>query len=137
VVTVVNWLRSLAPDQLEQLKERRLLLVLLRAFPESPGAAPGARQRSSWLYATAGPLLTMYHVRTSSQSAVGNVEVELIQGALRSYGIESLQVVFQLGKASPLSWKLTREEQERIVAGWNDAPNRRSLAAAKEFFQAR
>ncbi len=137
VVTVVNWLRSLAPDQLEQLKERRLLLVLLRAFPEGPGAAPGARQRSSWLYATAGPLLTMYHVRTSSQSAVGNVEVEMIQSVLRSYGIESLQVVFQLGQASPLSWKLTREEQERIVAGWSDDPNRRSLAAAKAFFAAR
>lgn len=138
VVTVVSWLRSLSPDQLQQLKERRLLLVLLRAFPQGPGAAPGARQRNAWLYATAGPLLTVYHVRTSSQSAVGNVEVELIQSVLRSYGIESLQVIFQLERASPLSWKLTREEQERIIAGWNDDDrNRRSLAAAKGFFQAR
>ena len=85
VVTAVNWLRSLLPSHLDDLRQRGVLLVLIRAFPEAaePRAGGGsARARQGWLFATAGPLLTMYNVRTSTQAFHNNAEVGLLKELL-------------------------------------------------------
>ncbi|HEV2844895.1 MAG TPA: patatin-like phospholipase family protein, partial [Thermoanaerobaculia bacterium] len=69
VVTAVNWLRSLtATPQLEELRRRGVILVLIRAFPEGKKDGGGQDVERGWFYATGGPILTMYNVRTSSQS---------------------------------------------------------------------
>ena len=52
VVTAVNWLRSLLPSHLADLRRRGVLLVLVRAFPETAGAEArggSARTRQGWL----------------------------------------------------------------------------------------
>lgn len=135
VVSVVNWLRSLPEGQWGELKQRGLLLVLIRAFPDNPeSAGPRARQRQGWLWSAVGPLLTMYNVRTSAQSSTGDVELALAQKVLACNGVNNLQVVFQLQRSSPLSWKLTEEEKRAILAGWDDQRNRESLEAARKFF---
>ncbi|HEY2289779.1 MAG TPA: hypothetical protein VGM86_03665 [Thermoanaerobaculia bacterium] len=136
VVTVVNWLRSLPPEQWEELRRKGLLLVLVRAFPDRPeSAGPRARQSQGWLWSALGPLLTMYNVRTSAQASTGDVEMELAQKVLACNGVNNLQVVFQLQRNSPLSWKLTAEEKRAILAEWNEGPNRKSLEDARKFFR--
>ena len=42
----------------------------------------------------------MYNVRTSSQAANGNVEIDLIQKFLAFNGVTNRRVVFQLPKAA-------------------------------------
>jgi hypothetical protein len=136
VVSVVNWLRSLPEDQWSELKRRGLLLVLVRAFPDDPeSAGPNARQRQGWLWSAVGPLLTMYNVRTSAQASTGDVELALVQKVLACNSVSNLQVVFQLQKSSPLSWKLTDAEREAVLAGWDEEVNRKALAAAREFLR--
>jgi hypothetical protein len=136
VVSVVNWLRSLPEDQWGELKQRGLLLVLIRAFPDSPeSAGPGAQQRQGWLWSALGPLLTMYNVRTSAQTSNGDVELALVQKVLACNNVSNLEVVFQLQRNSPLSWKLTQEEKKAVLAGWNGEGNRKALAAARGFFR--
>ncbi len=135
VVSVVNWLLSLSGDEWNTFRQRGILLVLIRAFPDSPGSAgPQARQHAAWLWASVGPLLTMYNVRTSSQAANGNVEMDLIQKFLAFNGVANRKVVFQLPKAAPLSWKLTEEEQEAIVGDWCAPANQQALVDARTFF---
>jgi hypothetical protein len=136
VVSVVNWLRSLPEDQWGELKQRGLLLVLIRAFPDSPeSVGPGAQQRQGWLWSALGPLLTMYNVRTSAQTSNGDVELALVQKVLACNNVSNLEVVFQLQRNSPLSWKLTQEEKKAVLAGWEEDRNRKALAAARGFFR--
>jgi hypothetical protein len=136
VVSVVNWLRSLPDNQWQELKQRGLLLVLIRAFPDSPETpGPRARQHEGWLWSGVGPLLTMYNVRTSAQASTGDVEMALVQKVLVCNGVGNLEVVFQLQQSSPLSWKLTDEEKKAILAGWDEERNRKSLEDARGFFR--
>lgn len=136
VVSVVNWLRSLPDNQWQELKQRGLLLVLIRSSPDSPeSAGPRARQSQGWLWSGVGPLLTMYNVRTSAQASTGDVELALVQKVLACNGVNNLEVVFQLQRSSPLSWKLTEEETKAILAQWDEDRNRKSLEAARGFFR--
>jgi hypothetical protein len=135
VVSVVNWLRSLDEGQLAMLRQRRLLLVLIRAFPDGAKTPPPSKQRNGWLFSTVGPLLTMYRVRTSSQVASGSAGMELVQEVLKLNGIKSQQVIFTLGKSSPLSWKLTSEERQVILDDWKSTQNQNELNTARTFFE--
>lgn len=136
VVSVVNWLRSLQPGQWDELKRKGLLLVLIRAFPDSPETpGPRAHQSQGWLWSGIGPLLTMYNVRTSAQASTGDVELALVQKVLACNGVNNLEVVFQLQRNSPLSWKLTQEEKKAVIDGWDEEQNRKSLEDARKFFK--
>ncbi|HSG38179.1 MAG TPA: hypothetical protein VLE27_00955, partial [Thermoanaerobaculia bacterium] len=136
VVTAVNWLRSLtATPQLEELRRRGVLLVLIRAFPE--GRKDGALEdvERGWLYATAGPILTMYNVRTSTQAFHNNLEVEMLQDAWeKAYKVKLTPVIFELRQKAPLSWKLTGLERKAILGGWEEAGNQESLRRVKGLF---
>jgi hypothetical protein len=63
------------------------------------------------------------------------VELALVQKVLACNGVDNLEVVFQLQRNSPLSWKLTEGEKKAILAGWDAAPNRKSLEGARGFFR--
>ncbi|HTG34120.1 MAG TPA: patatin-like phospholipase family protein [Thermoanaerobaculia bacterium] len=140
VVTAVNWLRSLLPSHLDDLRRRGVLLVLIRAFPEAaePRAGGGsARARQGWLFATAGPLLTMYNVRTSTQAFHNNAEVGLLKELWeRGYKVKLDIATFELEKKAPLSWRLTDTERRAILNGWNEPRNRASLGVVKGLFLA-
>jgi hypothetical protein len=138
VVTAVNWLRSLLPGHLDDLRRRGVLLVLVRAFPEpaAPAAQGGsARAREGWLFSTIGPLLTMYDVRTSTQSFHNNTEVGILKELWeRGYGVKLDVVTFELEKKAPLSWRLTDDERREILNGWNEPRNQASLGVVKGLF---
>ena len=136
VVTAVNWLRSLTgTPQLEELRRRGVLLVLIRAFPERRRDGGAEGEDRGWLYATGGPILTMYNVRTSSQSFHNSVELEMLQDAWeRAYRVRLTPVIFELRKKAPLSWKLTAPERQAILDGWMETRNRESLRRVRGMF---
>jgi hypothetical protein len=140
VVTAVNWLRSLLPSHLDDLRRRGVLLVLIRAFPEAAepeAGGGGARARQGWLFATAGPLLAMYNVRTSAQAFHNNAEVGLLKELWeRGYKVRLDVAAFELEKKAPLSWRLTDAERRAILNGWNEPRNRASLRVVKGLFPA-
>ena len=63
------------------------------------------------------------------------MELALVQKVLACNGVDNREVVFQLQRNSPLSWKLTEGETKEILAGWEDASNRKSLEGARGFFR--
>jgi hypothetical protein len=138
VVTAVNWLRSLtATPQLEELRRRGVLLVLIRAFPERQRNGGAEGEDRGWLYATGGPILAMYNVRTSSQSFHNSVELEMLRDAWeKAYQVKLTPVIFELRKKAPLSWKLTDTERKAILDGWMETRNRESLRRVKGMFPA-
>ncbi|HEX3556636.1 MAG TPA: hypothetical protein VIA62_25725 [Thermoanaerobaculia bacterium] len=131
VVSVVNWLRTLREEQRQQLR-RRLLVILIRAFPDSGAAGRGL---GPWLSSTLGPVVTMYKVRTSTQAFHNSSELAMTKELLKSSGMELEPIIFQLERQSPLSWKLTDAERQAIIKdGWQEKGNQASLARVKEFF---
>lgn len=138
VVTAVNWLRSLVPGHLEELRRRGVLLVLVRAFPEEEDPKPpGSRETAGWLYTTVGPILTISNVRNSTQAFRNSVELEMLgEDWERAHGVRLTTALFELREKAPLSWKLTRSETERILAGWDEGKNRAEAARVKELFRA-
>jgi len=140
VVTVINWIRSLTPDQRTELERHKVLLVLIRAFPATRPGPPDtslSEEQQGWLYGTLGPILTMYNVRNAAQDDRNVTELSLLKQLLRSEVEDRLEVVeFELKTKSPLSWKLTKEEDEAIRQGMvKDPANLRSLRRVEEIFR--
>jgi Patatin-like phospholipase len=137
VVTAVNWLRSLVPVHLDELKRRGVLLVLIRAFREEEDPKPaGSRETTGWLYTTVGPILTISNVRNSTQAFRNSVELEMLgEDWDRAHGVKLTTALFELREKAPLSWKLTRRETEKILAGWNEGKNRAEAERVKALFR--
>jgi hypothetical protein len=144
LVTVIDWLDRLGtrygspegpPPPFD-----RVLLVQIRPFPDSDPPAP--REKRGWLYATAGPLVTMTNVRKTSQAERANLEVGMLRQLRgpqqdprtddRATGhwnlpVESVQLVFQpsgsdtdsLASLIPLSWKLTPRQKRAVRDAWH------------------
>lgn len=135
VVTAVNWLRSLVPAHLDDLRRRGVLLVLIRAFPQAEPRGATDDARRGWLYATAGPILTMYNVRTSAQAFHNDVEVALLKEMWeRGFQVKLTPVLFELREKAPLSWRLTRPQRDAILRGWSEPENQESLRVVKGLF---
>jgi hypothetical protein len=141
VVTVINWMRSLTEPQRAEMKNHRVFLILVRAFSgdkEGQGEERvGGTTRRGWLYATAGPILTMYNVRNAAQTDRNATELSLIKDIFKKeLGGEPELVPFVLEEKSPLSWKLSEMEAKKIRNGIQGNPaNRRSLEQVRKAFQ--
>ncbi len=135
IVTIVHWLGELKRRELEQIKQRGLLLIQIRAFPPREDDADPDADRG-WFFATLGPMITLLNVMGPSQSGRNATEVRLMLEQLTAeLGIEPINVQFVLQVESPLSWKLTREEKDAIIGGFREQQNQESLARVKAAFR--
>jgi hypothetical protein len=133
VVTAVNWLRSLSPEQRGEVKRRGLLLVLIRAYPES-AAEPAPREaRRAWLYSLLGPVLALMRARGTTQSFRNGVDLELLNQLWSAAGIRHEMALFTPRGASPLTWKLTADDKAALLAAWDEPANRAEVARLKGF----
>ncbi len=134
ITTIIHWLSSLAERDLDEIKRRGLLLVQIRAFPPRE-PDPDPDEDRGWLYATVGPVITLLNVMGPSQSGRNATEVGLMMEQLTAkLGITPQSVDFVLEKEAPLSWKLTRQEKEAILAAWSEPGNGRALAEVRAAF---
>lgn len=142
VVTVVNWMRSLTPEQRVEMKNHKVLVILIRAFSDSEadegkdGSSLGKKDGKGWLYATAGPILTMYNVRNTSQNDRNTTELSLIKDLLeKELGGKIEPISFVLKEKSPLSWKLSEYEALKIEEGIRKNPgNMKALELVRQAF---
>ncbi len=150
IFTVVEWLdHLLASNTMPDLK--RILVLQINAFPKSlPGTQADASDLSQrgWAMALLGPLLTLFRVRDSTQTARNEAELQLLCQRWQkdpnsnveikhvpiffpsSEEMESMKQEFapnmqrsyffnEDGKYDPpLSWKLTNAEKKAILRAW-------------------
>ncbi len=133
VVTAIDWLRSLSPEQVDEVRRRGLLLVLLRAFPESAAAPAPPEARRAWAYSLLGPILALMRARGTTQSFRNSVDLNLLNEIWNAAGIRHHIALFTPGGASPLTWKLTEADKAKILAAWDEPANRAELARVKGF----
>jgi hypothetical protein len=147
VFTVVEWLNQLLESG-KIADIQRILVLQINAFPRS---LPGAQTRSGdvgqggWVMSLLGPLLTLFRVRDSTQTARNEEELDLLRQSWQPKGIdiqyfpisfpsfEEMQRIEsqfdprlqrpyffnRQGKYDPpLSWKLTNAEKKAIQRAW-------------------
>lgn len=145
VFTIVEWLNKfLSSGQNPNIK--KIMLLQINAFPKSSGEFQDAN-KPGWFLEWLGPLLTLYKVRDSTQTARNIKEIEILQQRWENQikieycpiffpsfpkmlEIEqrlppnlqrpkSLTHFFNNGKYDPpLSWKLTDVEKRMIKEAW-------------------
>lgn len=91
---------------------------------------PDKKKDSGYVSQFLSPLLTLLHIRTAAQASHKEIEYDLLRekfgfkraapGKPEEPGkIKNALFKFRCGPA-PLTWKLTREEKERIAKCWED-----------------
>lgn len=131
IVSAVEFLRDVLPAYREQ-GGQRVLLVEIRVADtaEKEPATDG------YGVASLGPLQTMLNVRTASQLARNELDVELSSevGMLRCVAVEN--VVFELrDKELPISWQLSETDKDRIARHWHDEQVEAALRKARRFWK--
>jgi hypothetical protein len=124
VFSAIEFLEDVGTDELKRLGIRRVLFVQIRATPEA-SAAP---KKGGLHYSLVGPVMAMNNVRTSSQIARNDVEVELLRNLWAEDSVAVVPAVFDLCGAGPLSWHLSEPEKDSIVGGWSPL-HERAVAA--------
>ena len=117
VFSALEFLRDIGADHLSRSGIHHVLFVQIRATPEGD-AVP---QRGGLQYSLAGPIIAMNSVRNSSQIARNDVELTHVEELWRcsSPRVEIVPLTFDLLSSGPLSWQLTQDEGDGVVAGWS------------------
>jgi hypothetical protein len=136
VASALDWLAAALERQQGNLPFTRIALVELRARPDD---IPSDRPASEWTSAWLGPLLGLTnswgYTQTSANDSAVNRLIDRFRDYQRARG-PSLQLqsfVFQPADDGPLSWHLSRAEQETIHADWARGGNPTVLAEFLRF----
>ncbi len=139
VASLVDWLRTVLPELRKVSGRRRILLVQIR---DAPRVDPQAGIRTGWVVGALGPLKTLLSIRTATQTARNEMEVDLFQRLACRQGVQVESFIFTLKPEAgekadplPLSWQLTPEERERIERRWSTRDNRIELCRARICFE--
>jgi hypothetical protein len=113
VVSAIEWLLK-AGDAIQR---HPVYIVLVDSTPGYPAAG----QNWTWQRQLTAPLETLQAVRTSSQQARAQFELELATASLLSEGFDVKSVRFRYPSdlLTPLSWHLTPQQQENIGKAWS------------------
>ncbi len=131
IVSAIRWLGSLDEASRQEVRDRGLLLVRIRAFPRDE---PDGKAETGWIYSTLGPVQTLLNAWGSAQNVRGDVEVEMLRQILDAMQIRSTMACFTRTGPAPLSWKLTWEEKREILAAWGQQGNQEAAQAVSAVF---
>lgn len=98
-------------------------IALVEISPFSPNDFVSTKTASdNVLDAVAGPVMTLYNVRSASQQARKDSEFAALQDLwLRRYKVRVERFTFFLATDPPLSWLLTADERAAIRSQWPDS----------------
>jgi hypothetical protein len=139
-VTAAEWLDERLDKwrKPETLNIRRVLILQINAFPESP-ANDNVQGSGGWFMTTLGPLLAMFKVRDPVLASRNAKEAKLLKERWERYkdpveenpvDIQYFPIFFPSKQDAPefydkrgryqppLSWRLTDEEKQAIKDGW-------------------
>ncbi len=135
VVSTLLWLETVLQERAEELRGRQILVLLIRvsAYDEENRSGTVGPEKKGWIYTTAGPILGLAKVRSTTQFSRNKKELELLADKWQAtHGVTISTVEFELDREGPLSWKLTDREWCHLFCGWHDDHNlqqRRQLLA--------
>jgi hypothetical protein len=124
--SLMAWLRQAAASMGSSEPSRDVLLLQIDAFPETQDL----RERSSefaWYRQFSIPIETVIGVRETGQVVRNRAELPLLTESLNGrLNVERIELRFRPSprcalEPPPLSWHLTKREQECIGEGWSDA----------------
>lgn len=114
VLSALEWME----EARAALRGHPVLFLLIDAEPDSPKAG----KPWSWQRQLVAPIDTLMNVRTASQQFRGRLELQLGRRQLKAdegVDVEPISFLFSTPMPSPLSWHLTPQQQDSIVAKWN------------------
>jgi hypothetical protein len=113
VVSAMEWLIAAG----DSIKTHPVYIVLVDSTPGWPAAG----ESWTWQRQLTAPLETLQSVRTSSQQARAQFELQLATDVLMSKGFHVKPVRFRYPSDSltPLSWHLTPHQQKNIGEAWS------------------
>ncbi|MGA9720290.1 MAG: hypothetical protein WBQ79_18575 [Acidobacteriaceae bacterium] len=113
VVSAMEWLLAAG----DAVKAHPLYVVLVDSTPGYPPAG----ENWTWQRQLVAPLETLQSVRTSSQQARSQFELQLATDFLVSKGFNVKPIRFRYPSdlLTPLSWHLTPEQQKNIGKAWS------------------
>lgn len=113
VVSAMEWLMNAG----DALKGHPVYVVLVDSTPGWPSGGEGW----TWQRQLSAPMETLQSVRTSSQQARAQFELQLATDYLTSKHFQVQQVRFRYPSdlLTPLSWHLTPDQQKNIGEAWN------------------
>ncbi len=113
VVSAMEWLMAAG----DSIKTHPVYIVLVDSTPGWPAAG----ESWTWQRQLTAPLETLQSVRTSSQQARAQFELQLATDFLMSKGFDVKPVRFRYPSDSltPLSWHLTPHQQKKIGEAWS------------------
>lgn len=113
------------PEQRNRLAGRRIALVEIRAANAADaiaGSKPKPRN-GGIINNLTGPIEALYNTRVATQIARTAVEYDLHEFKWdEQHGVTVRRFVFHLTGRLPLSWNLSKEDRDRIVAHWPATP---------------
>ncbi|HEX2165349.1 MAG TPA: hypothetical protein VHM02_15505 [Thermoanaerobaculia bacterium] len=110
------------------------MLIEIRA--SAPDAEAPAETGAGWVYATLGPAMTLFNVRSSSQAARNDQEVSLLKEVAEQRDFEFEAIPFTLDLEAPLSWHLSERDKGKIEEQLKEPANRDAFAAVERFLAA-
>ncbi|HWQ32766.1 MAG TPA: patatin-like phospholipase family protein [Blastocatellia bacterium] len=114
VASLVEWLDAALEDSGSGYTD--VLVLLIRSFPSGAGGEP--TDSRGWFYQSFAPFSTLLHVRNTGQSSHSEVELDLLLRALKTESRKIEVIPFEFEGDPPLSWHLTRAQQQSIRDEW-------------------
>ena len=125
VWSAVNWLEAVLNDEQRRKRFKKIVILEIWSAPfDTPGNLPPVNQ----LIAPASAIL---NVRTASQLARNEAEVELLQSEHHDL-IEHL--TFEVPEPPPLSWMLSDYQKKQIDKDWTNPKNIEVLKQMRAIF---
>jgi hypothetical protein len=119
--SAIEFLKDIGPDTLRNglgpgLGINRVLIVEIRAS----GERPQKEKEGGLAYSLFGPILAMNNVRSSSQIARNDQQLESLRDLWERDEVTICRVVFTMTELGPLSWQLSEAESQAVLDSWDD-----------------
>lgn len=131
VMAAVEWVQAVLKTP--GLRERigKILILQIMAFPEHP-QTPQVNNGNGWLSALIGPVQGIVNVRTSTQVARSELELQLLKDAYPGK-IETVTLSPPEGDP-PLSWHLSKDDIAQLRAAWVQLSDGTGVERIREIF---
>ncbi|MEM7052419.1 MAG: hypothetical protein AAF604_22325 [Acidobacteriota bacterium] len=133
----LRWILEAVELLQDQKRSVEVLYLQVNAFPEEAAEIP---KTTGWAQAALDPLTAIVKVRTSTQRARSDLELELLARLMKELGVPFKAVSFRPSDSSapPLSWELSEHDKHSICESWRDAENLHKVEYLRDrYFPAR